>query len=110
VRDGRVYLRYIRESIDRVEQYTRDGEADFIADVQTQDAVLRRMETLADAAAHLSDALKARHPAIAWRQVSDFRNVLAHGYTEIRLDQVWHAVTHDLPALAAAVDAELARR
>jgi uncharacterized protein with HEPN domain len=42
--------------------------------------------------------------------VSDFRNVLAHGYTEIRLDQVWHAVTHDLPALAAAVDAELARR
>ena len=109
MRDDQVYLKFIRESIDRVELYTRDGEAAFTGDVRTQDAVLRRMETLADAAAHLSDELKSRHPTIAWRQVSDFRNVLAHGYMEIRLDQVWHVITHDLPALAAAVDAEIVR-
>jgi uncharacterized protein with HEPN domain len=109
VRGDRLYLTYIHESIDLVQQYTQDGENVFSTDLRTQDAVLRRMETLADAAAHLSDELKARHPQISWRQVGDFRNVLAHGYTEIRLDQVWQAVVHDLPALKAVVDEELAR-
>lgn len=109
MRDDTVYLRYILESIDRVERYTSEGEAAFTADVRTQDAVLHRMETLA-AAAHLSDELRARHPTIAWRQVSDFRNALAHGYTEIRLDQIWHAVRYDLPALKAVVNEELHRQ
>lgn len=110
MRDDRVYLSYIRQSVALVEQYTRGGEESFSADPRTQDAVLRRMETLADAAAHLSDQVKTRHPGIDWRRVADFRNVLAHGYVEIRLDQVWHAVVHDLPMLKAAVDDELARR
>ena len=109
MRGDRVYLTYIRESIDLVEQYTREGQEVFSTDLRTQDAVLRRMETLADAAARLSDDLKARHPQIRWRQVSDFRNVLTHGYTEIRLDQVWQAIVQDLPALKAVVDEELAR-
>jgi hypothetical protein len=33
--------------------------------------------------------------------------VLAHGYTEIRLDQVWQAIAQDLPALKALIDDEL---
>jgi len=109
VRNDRVYLVYIRDSIDRVEQYTRIGEPDFSTDPKTQDAILRRMETLADAAAHLSDELKARHPEIRWRPISDFRNVLAHGYTQVQLDRVWQAIVQDLPALKAAVDEELVR-
>jgi uncharacterized protein with HEPN domain len=107
VRGDRVYLSYMRESLILVQRYTEDGEEAFATDQRTQDAVLRRMETLADAAAHLSEELKSRHPHVRWRQMSDFRNVLAHGYTEIRLDQVWQAVVHDLPVLGAVIDEEL---
>jgi len=67
VRDNSVYLSYIRESIELIEEYTRDGAETFSSDLRTQDAVLRRMETLADAAAHLSDDLKMGHPEIDWR-------------------------------------------
>lgn len=102
-----MYLLYMRDSIELVERYTSGGEDAFSSDPRTQDAVLRRMETLADAASHLSDPLKSRHPKVDWRQVSDFRNVLAHGYTEIRLDQVWQVVTHDLPTLREVIDEEL---
>jgi uncharacterized protein with HEPN domain len=109
MRDERIYLEYIRESIVPVGQYTQDGEATFYADSRTQDAVLRRMETLADAATHLSPELRARHPEVPWRQVADFRNVLAHAYAEIRLDRVWSAIVHDLPALKSVVDEELGR-
>jgi uncharacterized protein with HEPN domain len=54
-------------------------------------------------------ALKARYSAVPWRQISDFRNVLAHGYTDIRLDRVWRASAVDLPALKAVVHEELGR-
>ncbi len=67
MRDNSVYLSYIRESIELIEEYTRDGEETFSSDLRTQDAVLRRMETLADAAAHLSDDLKMGHPEIDCR-------------------------------------------
>jgi uncharacterized protein with HEPN domain len=109
VRHDRVYLTYMRESNYLIEQYTGEGEEAFSTDLRTQDAALRRMETLADAAARLSDELKARHPKIPWRQVSDFRNILAHGYTEIRLDQVWQAIVQDLSPLKTVVGDELAR-
>ena len=114
MRDDTVYLRHIAESIDLVEQYLAgaggaSSQALFYDDRRTQDAVLRRMETLADAASHLSEALKARHPEIPWRQIGDFRNVLAHGYTDIRLDRVWRAITRDLPTLKAVVHEELGR-
>jgi uncharacterized protein with HEPN domain len=96
-----------------VEQYlggrtTGLDEALFWSDQRTQDAVLRRMETLADAASHLSDTLKARHPTIPWRQIN-FRNVLAHAYTEIRLDRVWQVIEGDLPQLRTVIDQELGR-
>ena len=77
--DDRVYLENILESIDAVDKYTVGGEAVFLSDSLIRDAVLRRMETLTDAASHVSDALKKRHPEIQWSEVTRFRNVLAHG-------------------------------
>ena len=108
MRDDRAYLEYVRSSIGLVEQYAQDGEQVFLTDLKTQDAVLRRLETLADAAAHLSEGLKSRHPEIPWRQISAFRDVLAHAYSEIRLDVVWQAIERDLPALQVVVEEELA--
>lgn len=70
--------------------------------------MLRRLETLADAANNLSDELKSRHSGMPWRRIADFRNVLAHGYTGIRLDPVWKVIVDDLPALKAIVESELA--
>jgi len=43
VRGDRVYLAYIQESINLVEQYTSDGEEAFSTDLRTQDVVIRRM-------------------------------------------------------------------
>jgi uncharacterized protein with HEPN domain len=115
VRDGKAYLELVAESITLVEQYViaQGGTPSvtlFSDDLRTQDAVLRRLEILADAAGHLSGELKARHPEIAWRKINDFRNVLAHAYMEVDLDLVWSAIEDDLPALKVVVDAELTNR
>jgi uncharacterized protein with HEPN domain len=100
-------LRYVRSSIALVEQYTSGGRDAFLREPMVQDAVLRRLETLADATGKLSEALKARHPEIAWRQVTGFRNVAAHAYETLDLRRVWEIVENYLPALKVAVASEI---
>jgi len=57
----------------------------------------------------MRDSLKNRHTEIPWHQISDFRNVLAHAYSEVRLDVVWNAVETDLPVLKVVIETEFAR-
>jgi uncharacterized protein with HEPN domain len=103
----RELLRYVQECIARIEQYTRDGRRVFLSEPVLQDAVLRRLETLADAASSLSDVLKARHPNIPWREIRGFRNVAAHGYLGVDLSRVWRTIEASLPPLRVLVDEEL---
>ena len=111
MRDDGAYLQLISESIAPMMEYITEMAEEpslrlFAEDLRTQDAVLRRMEILADAASHLSSALQSRHPDIPWRKISDFRNVLAHAYMEVELDLVWSVIEEDLPALKALVQKE----
>ncbi|HEV8634036.1 MAG TPA: HepT-like ribonuclease domain-containing protein [Chloroflexota bacterium] len=90
-------------------QYTRGGRAAFVGEPMVQDAVPRRLETLADAAQRLSDPLKARHPEIRWRAIYGFRNIAAHAYRELQLDPVGEIVEVHPPILKEAVEEELGR-
>jgi uncharacterized protein with HEPN domain len=57
-------LTYIRNAIDLIQQRTREGRAAFLSDVDVEDAVLWRLETLAEAMNRLSPEIKARHSEI----------------------------------------------
>jgi len=100
-------LRHIAESISLITRYTAGGVDAFRSEPIVQDAVLRRLETLADASRHLSDELKDRHPEIPWRAIYGFRNVVAHGYLGVDLERIWETVQGYLPALQAVVVEEL---
>jgi len=41
MKDQRLYLVHIKECIEKIEQYTEDGELSFSNDPKTQDAVIR---------------------------------------------------------------------
>ena len=112
MRDDRVHLEYIAGSIAAIDRYLASpsgsyGRQLFLDDERTQDAVLRRMETLADAAGQLSDALKRRHPEVPWPRVTGLRNVLAHAYAHLNLELIWEAIAGGLPALDRLVRDEL---
>lgn len=102
-------LRYIGESIGLIQQYTRGGMESFLKDPMIQDAVLRRLETLTDAAHRLPESMKQRHPQIPWREVRGFRNIAAHAYEGIDLTRVWEIVREHLEPLKKVVEAEIAR-
>jgi len=109
VKDDRLYLVHIQECIERIERYTADGKDAFFADEKTQDAVLRNLQTLAESSQLLADSVKAEAPAIDWRGIAGFRNVLVHEYLGVDLKRVWDVVEQDLPALRREIDALLRR-
>jgi hypothetical protein len=49
-KDPRVYLAHVLERADRIETYVSDGEAAFMRDTKTQDAVIRNFEAIGEAA------------------------------------------------------------
>lgn len=100
-------LNYIRDSIERVETYTRNDRGRLLHDDLVQDAVLRRLETLADATSKLPGEMRERHPEVDWYKVRGFRNVAAHMYENIDMLRIWDIVENYLPALKVAIEAEL---
>jgi uncharacterized protein with HEPN domain len=54
--------------------------------------------------------LKARHPAISWKQMAAAGNVYRHDYEDVAAQFVWDTVQHALPPLRVVVDAEIERQ
>jgi len=99
----RRHLSYIHDAISLIERRTQGGREAFLDDVDIQDAVLWRLETLAEAINRLTPEVKARHPEIRWRAMYGFRSIAAHGYLERQIDRVWEIIEQHLPALQAVV-------
>lgn len=80
MKDDRIYIEHILEALQRIAQYTADGEARFFTDTLIQDAVLRNLQTMAESTQRLSDPCKARYPELDWRAIAGFRNMVVHNY------------------------------
>lgn len=63
------------------------------------DAIVRNLEILGEAAKAVPADVRALEPQIAWRRVSGLRDVLAHAYFAIDRDIVWNVVSTEVPAL-----------
>ena len=51
-------LEHMRECIERVREYTKDGREAFFGDEMVQDAVIRRLQTLGQSSIELSQETK----------------------------------------------------
>ncbi len=71
----------------------------FKDDKKLRYAIERQLLVIGEAAAHISNNLKEKHPEIPWVQIIGQRNVLAHDYGEILVDRVWLTATKSLPVL-----------
>lgn len=102
-KDPRVYLAHILERIDRVREYTIQGRDAFFSDLRTQDAVIRNFEVIGEAAKRIPEEYRKAHPAIPWRELSGFRDVLIHQYEGVSIAEVWQIVERNLEPLRQAI-------
>ena len=97
MKDERLYLIHIWECIQRLEFYTGEDKASFLASTMMQDAIIRNFEIIGEATKHLSPELKQSHPEIQWRGMPGFRDVLIHNYMGVDLEEVWNILENELP-------------
>lgn len=109
-RDERLYLSDLLGAIDKILAYTVDGQAEFLGDPKTQDAVVRNLEVIGEAVRGVSRETREAHPEVPWRQIAGTRDRIIHGYFKVSLKIVWDIVRNDLPHLRETVAAILARR
>ena len=103
-----LFLKDILEAVHRIQSYMDGVDYDqFQKDTKTQDAVLRNVEIIGEAAKQLSETVRQQAPQIPWRNIARMRDKLIHHYFGVNLDVVWHVTQNDLPALMTAVEAML---
>ena len=94
------YLVDILESakiaLDYVSNKTWD---EFHEDMQMQDAVVRRIEIVGEAARRISQETRDKYPQIPWREMTSMRNLVIHEYDVVDINQVWDTVQNKLPPL-----------
>jgi uncharacterized protein with HEPN domain len=61
-------------------------------DLQLQDAVIRRLLIIGEAARRVSQATQQALPVILWAAINGMRNRLVHEYDELDLDIVWSTI------------------
>lgn len=77
------------------------GRSDLDRDRLWALGIVKCIDIIGEAAARVSPETRQRFPEIPWAQVVGMRNRLVHVYFDLDLDQVWNAVTDDLPPLLA---------
>jgi uncharacterized protein with HEPN domain len=84
----------------KIERFVRgvDGAA-FLSDELRQEAVLRQLTILGEAAKNVSSEFRAAHPEIPWQDMARFRDLVVHRYRRLQLAKVWEIVTEDVAAL-----------
>ena len=93
-------LRDILQAIDTIFKYVgnRDMEA-FFADMMAYHAVIYNIMIMGEAANMLTFEFREKHSETQWKQITNMRNFLIHGYHNVEEDLVWEAISVGLPPI-----------
>lgn len=101
MRRDQLLLGEMIEAADRAHQLTVGISVEELqADRLRAESLMWNFTVLGEAAAQLSDELKARFPDVPWQQPARLRNRIVHGYWSIDLEILHTTATDQLPAFA----------
>ncbi len=98
-------LRDILDSAAMIRRYLAGvSQAVFMSNMEKQDAVLRRFEIIGEASSRLAPETQDLFPSLPFRQMRGMRNIIAHDYGDVDLDQVWLTASgNDLTTLISTL-------
>ena len=76
----------------------------FEDDEVLQDAILRRIQIIGEAARKISEEFKEAHPEIPWFEIIGMRHRLIHEYFRVITEKVWEVIEKDIPSLIALLE------
>lgn len=100
LRDDALPFDHMSEAANRAMQYAvGSSPVSLRSDPMRADAILRVIGVLGEAASRVRPEVRARFPALPWKQMKGMRNALVHAYDRIDWSIVWETVTVHLPAM-----------
>lgn len=103
-RDPQLRLEDILEAGAAIQSYVEGFDFDqFTEDRRTVDAVTRNLEIIGEAVKHLPSEWTDQWPAVEWRSIAGFRDILAHSYFRAEDSIIWDSAKTHLPQLLEAV-------
>jgi uncharacterized protein with HEPN domain len=103
MKDQRVYLHHILDAAGRIEEYGSPGRDVFFSSNLHQDAAIRQLAIIGEAASKLGEHVRDRHSEVPWAKIISFRNILIHDYVGVKLEILWDIIRDDLPTLKQQV-------
>jgi uncharacterized protein with HEPN domain len=95
-RDPGLFLQDILDACEKIVQLVEGLDRDrFSEDWKVRDAVLHNLEVIGEAVKRLPGELKEKAPAIPWKRIAGFRDVLAHGYFSLDDAIVWDVARNE---------------
>jgi hypothetical protein len=76
----------------------------FLGDERTKRAVCMTLINIGELVKNLSDEFRMAHNHIPWRAISGLRDITAHKYQTLRMEDVWLTATRDIPQLKNELD------
>lgn len=64
-----------------------------------QDAVVRRLEIIGEAAKNVPQEYRDKYPETPWREIAKTRDKIIHHYFEVDEEQIWNIIQNDLQSL-----------
>lgn len=102
-RDWRVYIEDIITAIEKIERYTANQSIDtFLSNEEKQDAVIRNLEVIGEAAGKVPEVVREKAPTVEWRKIIGLRNILIHEYFGVSIPMVWDILRKKLSPLKTA--------
>ena len=103
-KDYKVYFLHIFDSIENIERFTKGKDKKkFFASKLVQDAVIRNLEIIGEAANRLPDEFKEKYRQVEWHKIVGLRHRIVHDYFGIDLEIIWQILHKDLPQFRDAL-------
>jgi uncharacterized protein with HEPN domain len=103
------FLTDILEASESISHFLKGKTSEsFRGDDLVRSAILHKLTVIGEAAARVSEELKARHAEVPWSDIVGFRNIAIHAYFSVDWGIVWITATKEVPELAIQIRAILA--
>jgi uncharacterized protein with HEPN domain len=105
-KDDAVYVNHMldqaRKIASKVEGKTR---ADFDAGENLRLALAHLVQTISEAARHVSNVTRDLHPELPWKQITGMRHRIVHDYMDVNEDILWVVASQHMAPLIVTLEA-----
>ena len=100
MRDYKLYIDDIYNSIKKIEKYTKGiSLAQLKKDELKIDGIARNLEIIGEAVKRIPVEFKNKYPDIEWKKIAGLRDILIHAYFGIDTEVLWDIAKNKIPEL-----------